>query len=89
MVVLATGHHVRCILWEKVSAFNKVIGFLCGLKIFVLDTFCEYLQSSLCLMLQMFKKNTVKDMPINNHELLNHRSMASKSVMPTASSCID
>ena len=36
------------------SIFNKEIGFLCRLKLFALNIFCEeYLQPSLCLMLQI------------------------------------
>ena len=27
MVVLATGHQVRCLLWVQVAIFNKEIGF--------------------------------------------------------------
>ena len=37
------------------GTFNKAIGFLCGLKSFVLNIFCgEFLQSSLHLMLQIW-----------------------------------
>ena len=52
---------------------NKGIGFLYGLKLFALNIFCkEYLQPSLCLMLQIcFKKSTGKDVQINNYEFLN------------------
>ena len=41
MVVLATGHLVRCILWEPVAVFYKGIGYLCWLKFFALAIFCE------------------------------------------------
>ena len=62
MSVLATGHQVPCILWVQMVLFNKGIGFLCGLKFFGLNMFCEeYLQQSLCLMLQICLKLTVKD----------------------------
>ena len=55
MVVLTTGHYVRCILWEQVGIFNKGNAFLFGLKLFELDLFCiEYLQPSLYLMLQIY-----------------------------------
>ena len=54
MVELATSHQVRCNHWEQVAIFNEGIGFLCGLKFFALNVFCEeYLQPSLCLMLQI------------------------------------
>ena len=51
MVVLVTGHQVRCILWKQMAIFNKGIDILCGLK--------------------LFYKATVKNMQINNYELLN------------------
>ena len=55
MIVPASGHQVRCIPWVQMGTFNKEIGFLCGLKFFVLNIFCvEYLQSSLHLMLQIW-----------------------------------
>ena len=41
MVVLTTGHQVRCILWIQVAIFNKGIGFLCGLKCFTMIIFCD------------------------------------------------
>ena len=45
MIVLASGHQVRCIPWVQMGTFNKEIGFLCGLKFFALNIFCgEYLQ---------------------------------------------
>ena len=31
MIVLASGHQVRCIPWVQMGTFNKEIGFLCGL----------------------------------------------------------
>ena len=38
----ATGHQVHVILWQQEATFdNKGIGFLCGLKLFALNTFCE------------------------------------------------
>ena len=44
MIVPASGHQVRCIPWVQMGAFNKAIGFLCGLKFFALNIFCgEYL----------------------------------------------
>ena len=55
MIVLASGHQVRCIPWVQMGTFNKEIGFLCGLKFFALNIFCgAYLQSSLHLMLQIW-----------------------------------
>ena len=63
MVVLTTGHQDRCILWELVAIINKWIGFSCGLKFFTLSIFCEeYLQLSLCLMLQICLKNILSKM---------------------------
>ena len=54
MEVLATGHQVCCKLWVQAAVFNKVIDFSCGLIFFVLDIICEeYLQPSLCLILQI------------------------------------
>ena len=35
MIVLATGHQVRCILVEQMAIFNKGIGFVYGLKLLV------------------------------------------------------
>ena len=61
------GHQVRCISWEQDAIFNKGISFLCGLKLYDLNIFHEeYLQASLCFMLQILKNNSVKDVPINN-----------------------
>ena len=40
MVVLATDHQVRGILWVQ-WRYNKGIGFLCGLKFLELYLFCE------------------------------------------------
>ena len=40
MIVLASGHQVRCIPWVQMDTFNKEIGFLCGLKFFALNIFC-------------------------------------------------
>ena len=57
MVVLATGHQIRCILvlWEQVAIFNKRIGFQCGLELFALNIFYEeYSQPTLRLMLQIW-----------------------------------
>ena len=72
MIVPASGHQVRCIPWLQMGTYNKEIVFLCGLKFFALNIFCEeYLQSSLHLMLQIVKTATVKDVPINNDMLLN------------------
>ena len=57
MIVPASRHQVRCIPWVQMGAFNKEIGFLCGLKFFALNIFGgEYLQSSLQLMLQIWWK---------------------------------
>ena len=54
MVILATGHQVRCILRVQVAVFNKGTGFICELKLFAFNIFCgEYLQPSLRLMLQI------------------------------------
>ena len=53
ILVLTTGHQVRCILWVQGGTYNKGIGFLCVLKFFALNIFSEeYLQPGLCLMLQ-------------------------------------
>ena len=67
MVVLASGHKVRCILWVQRGCGGGGGGWgwwwgehiwqrdwcLCWLKFFVLNIFCEeYLQSRLCLMLE-------------------------------------
>ena len=41
MIVPASGHQVRCIPWVQMGAFNKEIGFLCGLKFFAFNIFCE------------------------------------------------
>ena len=72
MIVPASGHQVPCITWVQMGTFNKEIDFLCRLKFFALNIFYgEYLQSSLHLMLQIWKTATVKDVPINNHALLN------------------
>ena len=76
MIVPASGHQVRCIPWVQMGTFNKEIGFLCGVKFFVLNIFCgEYLQStyleSTYDVANMVKTATVKDVPINNDALLN------------------
>ena len=70
MAVLATGHQVRCILWEQGAIFNKEIGFLCGLKKIALNIF-RVTTKSMFDVANMLKKITVKDVPINNYELLN------------------
>ena len=41
MIVLATGHQVRCILWVQVAIFNKGIGFLCELNFYALNASYE------------------------------------------------
>ena len=57
MIVPASSHQVRCILWVQMGTFNKEFGFLCGLKFFALHICCrEYLKSSLHLMLQTWWK---------------------------------
>ena len=57
MIVPASGYQVRCMPWVQMGAFNKEISFLCGLNFFALNIFCgEYLQSSLDLMLQIWRK---------------------------------
>ena len=73
MVVLTTGHQVHCILWVQMAISNKGIGFLSGLKIFVLNTFCEELDTSQVYIwcYKYVKKITVKDVPVNNYEFLN------------------
>ena len=59
MVVLTTGHQVRCIPWVQVAMFNKGIGFLCGLKFFASNIFREeYLQPSLSLMSQAIVRSS-------------------------------
>ena len=72
MVVLATGHQVHCILWEQVTIFNKGIDFLCGLKFFALSIYLRRILATN----SMFDvanplKISVKDVPMNNYELLN------------------
>ena len=37
MVVQATDHQVRCIIWEQVPIVKKRVGSLCGLQSFVLE----------------------------------------------------
>ena len=57
MIVPASDQQVRCIPWVQMGTFNKEIGFLYWLKFFALNIFCgEYLQSSLHLMLQIWRK---------------------------------
>ena len=72
MVVLTTGHQVRCILLGQVAIFNKGLAFV-WIKLFALNIFCEeYLQTSLCLMLQTCLNFLLsKVFPRNNFELLN------------------
>ena len=63
MIVPASGHQVRCIPWVQMDTFNKEIGFLCGLKFFALNIFRgEYLQMSLHLMLQIWRKPLLSKM---------------------------
>ena len=45
MVVLATGHQIRCIPWVQVAILTKDIVFIC-IALFALNIFCEeYLQT--------------------------------------------
>ena len=55
MVVLATGPQVHCILCEQETIFKKGIGFLCGLKLFALDIFCEEYNKSMFDVANMIK----------------------------------
>ena len=63
IIVLATDHQVRAILWEQVAIFykvNKGIGFLCGLKLLnmILSTKFMYVVADML-------KNTLSKMSIN------------------------
>ena len=69
-VDLAVGCHVRCILWEQEAIFNKGIGFLCGLKLFTLIYFVNNIYNQVYVAVANILKNSVKDVPINNYELL-------------------
>ena len=72
MVVLATGHPVRCILWVQVAIFNKGIGFLCGSKFVALNKFVKNIFNQVSVWCCKYaKKLTVKDVPTKNYELLN------------------
>ena len=50
VLVLATGHQVRCMLWVQMATFNEGIGFLCGLKFFALNIF--WASKDTCLLIQ-------------------------------------
>ena len=56
-------------LWVQVAIFDKGIGFLCRLKFFTLKIVSkEYLQPSLCLMLQRCAKNNhFENSSLNKH----------------------
>ena len=70
-MVVPTGHQVRCIHWVPVAIFNQEIGFLCRTQFFALNKFCGILTTiSMFDDANMFKKLTIKDASINNHELL-------------------
>ena len=67
MIVPAAGHQVRCIPWVQMDTFNKEIKILCT----------EYILwgiptvESTFDVANMVKTTTVKDVPMNNDELLN------------------
>ena len=74
MAALATGHQVRCILWEQVPIFNKGIGFSMWIKIPCI----EYILWRILTTKFMFDARkkmlnfTVKNLlPINSYEFLN------------------
>ena len=53
VLVHATGHQVRCMLWVQVATFmtfNEGIGFLCGFKFFALNIF--WASKDTCLFIQ-------------------------------------
>ena len=63
MVLFATGHKVRCILWVQVAIFNKEVGLLCGLKFFALNIFCEeHLQPKTMFDVVNMQKNELSKM---------------------------
>ena len=67
LIVLASDHLVRYVFWVQVAIFTKWIGILCGLNFFAFNIFCEeYLQPC-----PNTVKMTVREVPINNYELLN------------------
>ena len=72
MIILATGHQDRCIIWEQVAIFNKGVGFFSGLQLFALNKFVHntYTQvyASCC---KYAKINAVKGVPMNDYEVLN------------------
>ena len=73
IVVLATGHQVRCILWEQVVTFNKEIFFLMWIKIIYIEYILWRTLStkSMFAVANMLILSTVKDVTMNNYELLN------------------
>ena len=75
MVALATGHQVHCILWVQGDTYNKGIGF-CGflwIKILCIEYILWRILTTKCMFhfVIMLKRLTVKDVPINNYDLLN------------------
>ena len=72
MIVPASGHQVRCIPWVQNGTFNKVIGFLCGLKKFCIEYILWRIPTikSTFDVANMVKTASVKDVPINNDALL-------------------
>ena len=73
IVVLATGHHFRCILWEQGAIFDKEVDFLCSLnKIHSTEYILWRILTTMAVLCCKYeKKNNVKDVPMKNYELLN------------------
>ena len=69
MIVPASGHQVRCILWVQMGTFSKEIGFL----ILCIENILWGMLTteSTFDVAHMVKTATVKDVPINNDVLLN------------------
>ena len=72
MVVLATGHQVRCIPGEQGTLFNKGIVFFMWIKLICFDySLWRILTTeSMCDVVNILKVNG-KDVPVDDYELLN------------------
>ena len=72
IVVLATGHQVHCILWEQVLYSIKRLAFYVDWNHLHWIYFGKNTYNWVYVWCWKYhKKNSVKDMLMNNHELLN------------------
>ena len=80
--VLVTGHQICCILWEQKAIFNKGIGFLYGLNYLYWLCFVKNTYNRAYVLVRKYPpKDSIKDLWINNNELLNIQACSFQVVL--------